>query len=352
MNMEQKLWSLLKYENTAEALLFAHKSLSTELNQPEAVACHMVLVILHLEMGLELVARTSLRLFFTMPHETAVRAEAAFLALVVEERFNGVLHAAKQRNLMRTLFGGLDKTRLAYEALARIMFDSEVACGALDKALEIAHTPNVSILSYKLVNAYFAACRVEELWILIARNSQLNDDNVRANAMMTGGLVCLKLHIPVQARLMLEPVVRDEFHAHHLNRRVYQALQKCYQMLASERYVDGSPEDRFRACAECKTIIDRQPLLAKDEDFLVCGGCRNVPFCSEKCHDAHWPSHRSECGKSQLPEKRIDIFAPDMCDECLYSGAKLQCTRCKKARYCDAKCQKAHWKIHKTKCVP
>ena len=33
--------------------------------------------------------------------------------------------------------------------------------------------------------------------------------------------------------------------------------------------------------------------------------------------------------------------------------AKVQtCSRCKRASYCDATCQKAHWKQHKVTCKP
>lgn len=352
MSKEQKIWAALKCNNRCDAIVIVRQVLETEHSEAEAYACHLVLVILYMETGFELGARDYLCLLYRSPRESPFCAEAAFLGMILQERFDGIAHAGKKRDLMRTLFKGFDKTCPGYHSLVQIMFDSELAHGAPDKAIEIALTTGVPIFSHTLVEAYFAACRVDELWKFIWRNFSLDDDDARASAAMTEGLVWLKLRNPNQARMILESVVRSEYHEKGMERRTYQALQKSYQMLATERYVNGSPEDRFRACAECKTIIDRQPLLAKDEDFLVCGGCRNVPFCSEKCHDAHWPAHQLECGKSQLPKKRIDIFARDMCAECLCGGAQLQCTQCKAMRYCDAKCQKAHWKIHKTKCVP
>jgi len=35
---------------------------------------------------------------------------------------------------------------------------------------------------------------------------------------------------------------------------------------------------------------------------------------------------------------------------CRKPNAPLQCSRCLCARYCDATCQKSHWKIHKKIC--
>eukprot|EP00923_Selenidium_pygospionis_P049566 GHVN01085361.1.p2 GENE.GHVN01085361.1~~GHVN01085361.1.p2 ORF type:complete len:106 (-),score=10.86 GHVN01085361.1:396-713(-) len=39
------------------------------------------------------------------------------------------------------------------------------------------------------------------------------------------------------------------------------------------------------------------------------------------------------------------------CTHCKKSRLKmLQCSRCKSAQYCDAKCQKTHWAQHKKEC--
>ena len=42
----------------------------------------------------------------------------------------------------------------------------------------------------------------------------------------------------------------------------------------------------------------------------------------------------------------------EVCQNCGKGGkvALLQCSRCKKAKYCDKKCQKENWKEHKKNC--
>ena len=52
----------------------------------------------------------------------------------------------------------------------------------------------------------------------------------------------------------------------------------------------------------------------------------------------------------------LSVFLPIVkgekkCSSCTCSElATLRCSRCKQAAYCSVKCQKRHWKIHKTNC--
>lgn len=54
---------------------------------------------------------------------------------------------------------------------------------------------------------------------------------------------------------------------------------------------------------------------------------------------------------ARRPKK--DIILPvlaKLCSSCRKPNAKLVCTRCKKARYCSAACQRADWSEHKPDC--
>lgn len=127
-------------------------------------------------------------------------------------------------------------------------------------------------------------------------------------------------------------------------------LTKCYEKEANPNHLCND-KARFRMCANCDVFIDREPLLERGTDFLVCGYCHLVSYCSQACSDAYWPKHDEECGKPRPARtKLINILAPDCCESCLCAGATLRCSKCKLVRYCDAKCQKTHWKQHKEKC--
>lgn len=38
------------------------------------------------------------------------------------------------------------------------------------------------------------------------------------------------------------------------------------------------------------------------------------------------------------------------CGQCFKTNPETRCGRCRKVRYCDAACQKRHWKVHKSSC--
>ena len=105
-------------------------------------------------------------------------------------------------------------------------------------------------------------------------------------------------------------------------------------------------------CANCDVFIDREPLEARGTDFLVCGQCHNVPYCSVACHDAYWDQHEAVCEQPRVVRtKWVNVGAPDCCGYCLCAGAQLRCTACKEVRYCDGECQRADWKQHKSACA-
>jgi hypothetical protein len=41
--------------------------------------------------------------------------------------------------------------------------------------------------------------------------------------------------------------------------------------------------------------------------FKKCSRCKMVKYCSETCQRAHWPVHKSRCGKACLPVIRVGI---------------------------------------------
>jgi hypothetical protein len=81
---------------------------------------------------------------------------------------------------------------------------------------------------------------------------------------------------------------------------------------------------------------------------------------AEVTSDAKWlqvakaQSQRNPSGQRPTGPQiisRPQIAAQNICGAPLCSASGiLRCSRCKKQCYCSAKCQKAHWKTHKTTC--
>lgn len=131
----------------------------------------------------------------------------------------------------------------------------------------------------------------------------------------------------------------------------YNLLLKCYEFYDQDfPVIDADRDARFRFCAHCHVHIDRKPLIERNTDFLVCGMCRRIAFCSFKCNDDHWEVHEKECGKRIDSTHRISLTSDNACGYCFRDNAEKQCTRCHSARYCNVKCQKKHWKSHKKIC--
>ena len=73
-----------------------------------------------------------------------------------------------------------------------------------------------------------------------------------------------------------------------------------------------------------------------------CSRCRRATYCSAACQHAHWPAHRETCHA-----------APAQCNECAGSLAiqLLKCNRCGTEQYCSKKCRHAAWAMHKPHCI-
>ena len=50
-------------------------------------------------------------------------------------------------------------------------------------------------------------------------------------------------------------------------------------------------------------------------------------------------------------KRHLDFVNPRKCANCT-KPAPNRCSACQKVAYCSAKCQKSHWKNHKSQCCP
>ncbi|KAJ3085032.1 hypothetical protein HK102_000375 [Quaeritorhiza haematococci] len=92
-----------------------------------------------------------------------------------------------------------------------------------------------------------------------------------------------------------------------------------------------------------------------------CLGCARARYCDANCQIRHWKEHKGQCGIEHAPDD-VQSHHSDpkgwttavvfhFCSFCGNRSANLQkCTGCSRARYCDANCQKGHWKEHKGQC--
>ena len=98
--------------------------------------------------------------------------------------------------------------------------------------------------------------------------------------------------------------------------------------------------DKFRRCENCEEeIVDR---------IQLCAGCKKVAYCNIRCQKAHWKQHKKSCLYVQKPQPE-KIHRCESCDKEL-SERVLVCAGCKLVAYCNAICQRSHWKQHKKTC--
>ena len=102
--------------------------------------------------------------------------------------------------------------------------------------------------------------------------------------------------------------------------------------------------ERKRTCSKCCHLFSNG-----DTNMSKCP-CGRARYCNAACQKEHWKAHRTECPYS----KSIVVEEPDArCSFCQapqnLGGRMLNC--CGNVQYCDRKCQKRHWKLHKTICT-
>ena len=102
----------------------------------------------------------------------------------------------------------------------------------------------------------------------------------------------------------------------------------------------GSSTEKKRGCANCGEKVS---------SMKQCASCGKVKYCSRECQKKHWKTHKPDCKKASA-----EVDSDEDQNECSFCGKKSstlkRCGACSKASYCDAVCQKKHWKEHKIMC--
>lgn len=120
-------------------------------------------------------------------------------------------------------------------------------------------------------------------------------------------------------------------------------------------------------CLQCKV---KEPLF-------VCSECHDHWYCSNACHENHWPSHEpacvkfsskakasstkrktpllshpttaSDCSEVQVPKRPRDMHT-DKCLMCRSEQPKFLCGGCKNRWYCSFACHQLDWPDHQLNC--
>lgn len=111
----------------------------------------------------------------------------------------------------------------------------------------------------------------------------------------------------------------------------------------------GNTGERCAYCECLEGTIPGSPCLR------FCEGCHQVMYCDPKCQRRHWKSHKTFCQK--YSKKQASRFEPPLkvCDFCGISETQPDtlkaCSGCLKMYYCTRECQTKHWKKeHKQEC--
>jgi hypothetical protein len=99
--------------------------------------------------------------------------------------------------------------------------------------------------------------------------------------------------------------------------------------------------DKFRRCENCDMEIS--------DRIQLCSGCKKVAYCNNNCQKSHWKQHKKTCTYIQKASEHEKTRACGSCEKELSERVML-CAGCKKTAYCDATCQKVHWREHKKTC--
>jgi len=153
--------------------------------------------------------------------------------------------------------------------------------------------------------------------------------------------------------------------------------QKCCLCLPKWLHAWTFPSERMM-CAHCGVAFTSKENRAAQTLIMPCLLIRTrVHFCAILCHEdcvrklharakkKGWDQYydlyptmpQSIYNSKQIGERCLSnhVLTGSICDNCGTRGeegkAKLKiCNNCKMVRYCDAKCQKMHWRSHKKEC--
>ena len=106
--------------------------------------------------------------------------------------------------------------------------------------------------------------------------------------------------------------------------------------------------DAEKVCSSC---------ALKGSDLQKCAGCKSVWYCNVKCQKKDWKMHKSMCtaqgnkGKERSVKKERRETSGRACELCGKTGAKLfKCGACESVRYCGSVCQNTDWENHIKDC--
>lgn len=140
-------------------------------------------------------------------------------------------------------------------------------------------------------------------------------------------------------------------------------VQMCLpQMMAAERWVCSAGEE----CTEPATTMLNTPGFWPAKDGLppTIREMMGVPICSNPACLAEARRQTEKAlravSKQSRKEGISDTFRSGQhysCKSCgkmsaRDAGALKKCARCRAVWYCNAECQKSHWKVHKKVCSP
>ncbi len=110
-------------------------------------------------------------------------------------------------------------------------------------------------------------------------------------------------------------------------------------------YMEFKPKEWFTLYEQKCMIKDNAVFVLGEQGMFMLsfGGCDNCEPIDEK-----------KLFIEVLAEDGVLRLSPSFtnCSTCFAEDAKGRCGLCRKVRYCNAECQKAHWQIHKITCSP
>ena len=336
-------WHCLLYGTLEDVMDHSKPLLANSSTQCET---YMLLAIAFFKHGQDVTACAYQQSAMKNDTQSKLRTSLGVLAYLIIESVNGIPMSDEKYDNMKMIARVLDGNRPEYRHIIHFYFQSIFKRGDFNFAHEIASRTPIHFIGFnEYTDAFLAVGKVAEL-----KKSEFELIKVFSGEKEYGLLVIstgyswMKLGNTLYATKFLEMGVRHQYRLflqgnYPFPKRGYQLLQQCYAT-----YFDEQPETEYRQCEKCNNIVARA-------NFIPCNGCRRITYCSQTCLDEHLPDHREVCSRPRILAKRIDFFDHEKCEYCFCGQAKLTCSKCKKARYCDADCQVAHWKEHKVMCL-
>ncbi len=111
----------------------------------------------------------------------------------------------------------------------------------------------------------------------------------------------------------------------------------------------ANPSNETLTLCSCGKGKDLPPSFMRSIEFVNKLGA-GVPVHPLVYRAAISPLYAPPDTSSFVEDVKTALMDESRCAECGKGGKTLQCTRCRKVRYCSRECQKSHWKTHKPAC--